>query len=79
MHLFYDHVNDILSENIDNIISKNLEDKSKLRGTKNKNLENLQSFYASDIFRSLFNVIELLSGDIKGPLLFQIVKVINYS
>lgn len=75
MHLFYDHVNDILTENIHNIISKNLEDKNKLRGAK-VNLDNLQSFYASDIFRSVFNVIELLSGDIKGQLLFQIVKVV---
>lgn len=78
MHLFYDHVNDILTENIDNIIKKNQEDKKELRlnSNKNANLDNLNSYYASDIFRSLFNVIELLSGDIKGQLLFQIVKVV---
>jgi hypothetical protein len=75
MHLFYDHVNEILTENIDNIISKNLEDKSKLRSGK-VDLDKLQSFYATDIFKSLFNVIHLLSGDIKGQLLFQICKVV---
>src|SRR3954470_3269250 len=76
MHHFYDHVNSILQENIDNILTKNQEDKGQLVGLKNFEPEKLQSFYASDIFRSLFNVIELLSGDIKGQLLFQIVKVV---
>jgi hypothetical protein len=76
MHLFYEHVDSILDENIRNILSKNLEDKSQLVGSKNVDLDKLTSYYASDIFRSLFNVIELLSGDIKGKLLYEIVKTV---
>jgi len=76
MHLFYDHVNDKLQESVTSIISKNLEDKEIIKTTKNLDLEKIQSFYASDIFRSLFNVVELLCGDIKGHLLFQIIKIV---
>jgi hypothetical protein len=75
MHLFYDHVTDILNENVQHILVKNTEDKAKLKNVKNVKLDNIQSYYASDIYRSSFHVIELLSGDIKGGLLNQIVKV----
>jgi hypothetical protein len=76
MHLFYDHVNGILEDNIKNILSKNFEDKETLRNAKNTDIEKIQSFYASDIFRSLFSVVELLSADLKGQLLYEICKVV---
>ena len=76
MNLFYDHVNDKLQESITSIIKKNIEDKEIIKNSKNLDLEKIQSFFASDIFRSLFNVIELLSGDIKGQLLYQIIKIV---
>jgi hypothetical protein len=76
MHLFYDHVAEKLQESVTVILSKNLEDKKLLKNTKNLDLEKIQSFYASDIYRSLFTVIELLSGDIKGQLLYQVIKIV---
>lgn len=53
-----------------------MQDKEAIKKNKNLDLEKVQSFYANDIFRSLFNVIELLSGDIKGQLLYQIIKIV---
>jgi hypothetical protein len=76
MYLFYDHVDEILSQNITSILEKNLEDKKNIKNDKNLDLSSLNSFYATDIFRSLYNVIEVLSQDVKGQLLFQIIKVV---
>jgi hypothetical protein len=76
MCLFYDHVHEILENSIKTVLEKNKEDKQKLKETKKPNLEKLESFYATDIFKCLLLVIEPLSGDIKGQLLSQIFKVI---
>lgn len=76
MHLLYDHVNGILENNIKNILMQNFDDKENLRNTKNIDIEKIQSYYASDIFRSLFSVIELLCTDIKGSLLYEICKIV---
>src|SRR3569833_1182185 len=76
MHLFYDHVNDILSENIQSILEKNLSDKDIIKSNKNLDLNNVHSHYAGDLFKSIFNTIEFLSEDIKNQLLFQVIKVV---
>ena len=43
---------------------------------KNLDLGNIQSYYATDVYNSLSQVIDLLSGDFKGQLLFQIINQI---
>ena len=75
MHLFYDHINNVLDSNLKNAIQKNLNDKKNLKNQQ-KDLDKIQSFYASDIYNSLMNILDTLSGDFKGQLLFQIVKIL---
>jgi hypothetical protein len=77
MHLFYDHVNDILQENIQSILEINLKDKDQIRNNKGSlDLNNIHSSFATDLFKNVYNTIILLSDDIKSQLLFQVVKVI---
>ena len=76
MHLFFDHVNEVLDSNLTSVINKNREDKMALRQNKKLDIANIQSYYATDIYSSLQNVVDLLCGDFKGQLLFQIVKTI---
>ena len=75
MHLFYDHINNVLDSNLNAVIQKNLNDKQSLK-TKKIDLQKIQSFYATDIYGSLNKVIDLLCGDFKGQLLFQIIKIV---
>lgn len=76
MHLFFDHVNEVLDSNLNSVIAKNRDDKNQLKEMKKIDLEKIQSYYATDIYSSILNVIDLLSGDFKGQLLFQIVKTV---
>ena len=76
MHLFYDHINNVLDSNLNIVIQKNIEDKKELKNNKKLELDKIQSYYASDVYNSLVNVLDLLSGDFKGQLLFQIVKTL---
>lgn len=77
MHLFFDHVNEVLESNLNNVIAKNREDKLALKKDKKKlDINNIRSYYATDIYTSLTNVVDLLCGDFKGQLLFQIIKTI---
>lgn len=76
MHLFFDHINEVLESNLNSVINKNKEDKQAIRNDKKLDIEKIQSFYATDIYDCLLNVINLLSGDFKGQLMFQVVKTI---
>jgi hypothetical protein len=75
MHLFYDHVNDILHDNIQSILEINLKDKDQIKNSK-VDLNNIHSSFATDLFKSIYNTIILLSDDIKSQLLFQVIKVV---
>jgi hypothetical protein len=75
MHIFYEHVDNILLENSINILNRDSEDKVVL--LKKKPAE-ITSFYSRDIFNCMYNVINLLSGDIRGHILYQIMSVKNY-
>ena len=74
MHYFFEHVNQILESNLNTVLKKNAQDKNKLKNAKNLDLGNIPSYYATDVYNSITNVIDLLSGDFKGQLLFQIIN-----
>ena len=74
MHLFYDHVNERLQENVNAILMKNKQDKLSLIDYKG-GYEKIESHYSSDIFNTLLRVIETLAVNIHGQLLFQIIKI----
>ena len=74
MHYFFEHVNQILESNLNTVLKKNAQDKNKLKNAKNIDLGNIPSYYATDVYNSITNVIDLLSGDFKGQLLFQIIN-----
>ena len=74
MHYFFEHVNQILEQNLNTVLKKNAQDKNKLKTAKNLDLGNIPSYYATDVYNSITNVIDLLSGDFKGQLLFQIIN-----
>ena len=74
MHYFFEHVNQILESNLNTVLKKNAQDKNKLKSAKNLDLGNIPSYYATDVYSSITNVIDLLSGDFKGQLLFQIIN-----
>lgn len=76
MHIFFEHVNEILESNLKTVLKKDVQDKNKLKTAKNLDLGNIQSYYATDVYNSLTQVIDLLSGDFKGQLLFQIINKI---
>ena len=76
MHIFFEHVNEILESNLKTVLKKDAQDKNKLKTAKNLDLGNIQSYYATDVYNSLTQVIDLLSGDFKGQLLFQIINKI---
>jgi len=76
MHIFFEHVNEILESNLKTVLKKDAQDKNKLKTAKNLDLGNIQSYYATDVYNSLTQVIDLLSGDFKGQLLFQIINQI---
>ena len=73
---FYDHVDGVLDDKLNAAINKNQEDKKALLNNKKLNLSNIRSYYATDIYSAIINVIDLLSGDFKGELMFQIIKQI---
>jgi hypothetical protein len=74
--MFYDHVNDILYENIQSILELNLKDKEDIKNNKNLDLNNIHSSFATDLFKNIYNTVVLLSDDIKSQLLFQVIKVV---
>ena len=76
MHFFFEHVNEVLDSNLNTVLKKDAQDKNKLKTAKNIDLGNIQSYYATDVYNAITNVIDLLSGDFKGQLLFQIVNQI---
>ena len=76
MHYFYEHVNEVLDSNLNTVLKKDAQDKNKLKSTKNIDLGNIQSYYATDVYNAITNVIDLLCGDFKGQLLFQIINQI---
>ena len=76
MHFFFEHVNQVLDSNLNAVLKKDAQDKKKLMSAKNLDLGNIQSYYATDVYNSLSQVIDLLSGDFKGQLLFQIINQI---
>ena len=76
MHFFFEHVNEVLDSNLNTVLKKDAQDKNKLKSAKNIDLGNIQSYYATDVYNAITNVIDLLSGDFKGQLLFQIVNQI---
>ena len=76
MHYFYDHINEVLDSNLNVVLQKNREDKNKLKTQKKIDLSNIHSYYATDVYSSIINVIDLLSGDFQDMLLFQIIKQI---
>ena len=76
MHFFFDHINQVLESNLKTVLKKNEQDKNKLKTAKNIDLGNIPSYYATDVYNSITNVIDLLSGDFKGQLLFQIINQI---
>ena len=76
MHFFYEHVNEVLDSNLNTVLKKDAQDKNKLKSEKNIDLGNIQSYYATDVYNAITNVIDLLSGDFKGQLLFQIINQI---
>ena len=76
MHYFYEHVNEVLDSNLNTVLKKDAQDKNKLKSAKNIDLGNIQSYYATDVYNAITNVIDLLCGDFKGQLLFQIINQI---
>ena len=74
MHIFFEHINQVLEENLNTVLKKDAKDKNKLKTAKNLDLGNIQSFYATDVYNSISQVIDLLTGDFKGQLLFQIIN-----
>ena len=76
MHYFYEHINEVLNSNLNTVLKKDVQDKNKLKTAKNIDLGNIQSYYATDVYNAITNVIDLLSGDFKGQLLFQIINQI---
>ena len=76
MHFFFEHINQVLDSNLNAVLKKDAQDKKKLMSAKNLDLGNIQSYYATDVYNSLSQVIDLLSGDFKGQLLFQIINQI---
>ena len=76
MHYFYEHINEVLNSNLNTVLKKDAQDKNKLKTAKNIDLGNIQSYYATDVYNAITNVIDLLSGDFKGQLLFQIINQI---
>jgi len=75
MHVFYEHVHNILIENSTNILNRDSEDKASIA---DKKPSEIQSFYSRDLFNCLYKVINLLSGDLKGNILYQVVGVSTY-
>ena len=73
MHYFYEHTNSVLTDCFERIISIDQANKQEIRD-KNLPLNKINSTYAQDIFSVLYNEINLLAGDIKGEILFQIIK-----
>ena len=76
MHFFFEHINQVLEENLNTVLKKDTQDKNKLKSAKNIDLGNIQSYYATDVYNAITQVIDLLSGDFKGQLLFQIINQI---
>ena len=76
MHIFFEHVNEIFESNLKIVLKKDVQDKNKLKTAKNLDLGNIQSYYVTGVYNSLTQVIDLLSGDFKGQLLFQIINKI---
>ena len=74
MHFFFEHINQVLDSNLNAVLKKDAHDKNKLKSAKNIDLGNIQSYYATDVYNSIIQVIDLLSGDFKGQLLFQIIN-----
>ncbi len=72
MHVFYEHVHNILIENTTNILNRDSEDKANLSS---KKPSDIVSYYSRDIFNCLHTVVTLLSGDLKGNILYQVVSV----
>ena len=75
MAILYDKLEGELRIGIDNIIERNMEDKRKIKEGKNINLENIKSYFARDCFTTIFYIIDLLSGDVKGKPLYDICKI----
>lgn len=75
MSILYDKLQEELSNNIDNIIAKNLEDKRKIKDNKNINIESINSYFARDCFTTFYYIIDFLSGDVKGKPLYDICKI----
>lgn len=75
MSILYDKLQDELSSNIQNIMTKNLEDKQKIKEDKNLNADNITSYFARDCFTTFYYIIDFLSGDVKGKPLYDICKI----
>ncbi len=73
MHYFYEHTNTVLTECFERIITIDKANKQEIRDKKMP-LNKISSTYAQDIFSVLYNEINLLAGDIKGEILYQIIK-----
>lgn len=75
MAILYDKLEEELSIGIDNIIERNMEDKRKVKEGKNFNIDTIKSYFARDIFTTIFYIIDLLSGDVKGKPMYDICRI----
>lgn len=72
---YIEYISDILDEAMDKILIKNLKEKEEFKKQKMK-FSDITSFYASDVFRNVFSIIEPLSGDIKGDTMLTLSSVV---
>lgn len=76
MNFFFEYISEMLEKNVETIISKNLQDKLDIKNNKNLNPSDITSYYASDIFKNVFGVVEALSGDIRGDMMLTINSIV---
>ena len=76
MSLFYENIHDMMEGDCISILKRDLEEKKALKNYTG-NVASIQTFYAWNIYNILFKIVNALSNDIKGLLLYQVVKVNN--
>lgn len=74
LSIFCEYVGKLFDDSVKVIINKNKEDKQSIFNQSiNKKIdpENIVSYYASDVFQCVYNIVDTLSGDVKGMMMLQ--------
>jgi hypothetical protein len=76
LNFYIDYISDELDKYIDRILEMNLQSKLAFRNKKNLQPSEISSNYASDVFKTVFGLIEALCNDIRGDIMLSINSLV---